>query len=127
MTPAYGLAEAGVAVTFPPLGRGPAIDAIDRAALARRGRAVPATAGDRAVASDVLQAASCGRPLPGYQVRVVDTAGGELGERREGRIEFTGPSATPGTSATRPPPGPCGAGPGWTLVTSATWPAVSCT
>ncbi|HEX9356086.1 MAG TPA: hypothetical protein VF933_19975, partial [Streptosporangiaceae bacterium] len=72
MTPAYGLAEAGVAVTFPPLGRGPAIDAIDRAALARRGRAVPATAGDRAVASDVLQAASCGRPLPGYQVRVVD-------------------------------------------------------
>jgi len=96
MTPAYGLAEAGVAVTFPPLGRGPAIDAIDRAALARRGRAVPATAGDRAVASDVLQAASCGRPLPGYQVRVVDTAGNELGERREGRIEFTGPSATPG-------------------------------
>ncbi|MGO9219199.1 MAG: hypothetical protein ACLP5E_15770 [Streptosporangiaceae bacterium] len=44
----------------------------------------------------MLQAASCGRPLPGYQVRVMDTAGNKLGERREGRIEFTGPSATPG-------------------------------
>ncbi len=58
MTPAYGLAEAGLAVTFPPLGRGPAIDAIDRATLARRGRAVPARAGDRSTG------ATCCRPPP---------------------------------------------------------------
>jgi 1-acyl-sn-glycerol-3-phosphate acyltransferase len=92
MAPAYGLAEAGVALTFPPLGRGPAVDAVDRGTLARRRRAVPAAAGDRAA----LQLVSCGRPLPGYQLRVVDTAGKELAERHEGRVEFTGPSATPG-------------------------------
>ena len=92
LAPAYGLAEAGVGVTFPPLGRGPAIDAIDRGVLARTGRAVPASPGHRAP----LEVVSCGRPLPGYQLRVVDSAGRELGERCEGRVEFTGPSATPG-------------------------------
>ena len=44
MTPAYGLAEAGVAVTFPPPGRGPLIGTIDRAALAQTGKAVQVTA-----------------------------------------------------------------------------------
>ena len=101
MTPAYGLAEAGVAVTFPPPGRGPLVDAIDRAALAQTGKAVQVTAATQppaasTLAATTLQAVSCGRPLPGYQVRAVDAAGQELGERREGRIEFTGPSATPG-------------------------------
>ena len=102
MTPAYGLAEAGVAVTFPPPGRGPLVDAIDRAALAQTGKAVQVTAAAQPpaagapLAASTLQAVSCGRPLPGYQVRAVDAAGQELGERREGRIEFTGPSATPG-------------------------------
>lgn len=104
MTPAYGLAEAGVAVTFPPPGRGPLLDAIDRTALDQTGRAAPAPAAaaaqplaaDAPLAAHTLQTVSCGRPLPGYQVRVVDPAGQELGERREGRIEFTGPSATPG-------------------------------
>lgn len=92
MTPAYGLAEAGVGLTFPPLGRGPIVDTIDRSVLARRGRAVPAATGDRRP----LELVSCGRPLPGYQLRVVDAAGNELAERREGRFEFSGPSATPG-------------------------------
>lgn len=92
MTPAYGLAEAGVAVTFPPLGRGPLVDTVDRGTLARKGRAAPAAAGDPAT----LEAVSCGRPLPGYRLRVVDASGRELGERREGRVEFAGPSATPG-------------------------------
>jgi 1-acyl-sn-glycerol-3-phosphate acyltransferase len=92
MTPAYGLAEAGVGLTFPPLGRGPVIDTIDRGALTRHRRAAPAAAGNRAA----LQFVSCGRPLPGYQLRVVDAAGQELTERREGQVEFAGPSATPG-------------------------------
>ena len=102
ITPAYGLAEAGVAVTFPPLGRGPLLDAIDRTALAKTGNAVRVTAAAQppavspSLAVTTLQAVSCGRPLPGYQVRVVDAAGQERGERHEGRIEFTGPSATPG-------------------------------
>jgi acyl carrier protein len=92
MAPAYGLAEAGVAVTFPPLGRSPAIDIIDRATLTRGRQAVPAAATD----ATALEVVSCGRPLPGYQLRVVDSAGRQLPERHEGRIEFTGPSLTPG-------------------------------
>jgi 1-acyl-sn-glycerol-3-phosphate acyltransferase len=39
---------------------------------------------------------SCGRPLPGHEVRIVDAEGREAGERVEGRIEFRGPSVTAG-------------------------------
>ncbi len=35
-------------------------------------------------------------PLPGHEIRIVDELGHELGERREGRLEFRGPSATSG-------------------------------
>ena len=41
MAPVYGLAETAVGLTFPPLGRRPLIDAVDRETLARSGRAVP--------------------------------------------------------------------------------------
>jgi acyl-CoA synthetase (AMP-forming)/AMP-acid ligase II len=43
-----------------------------------------------------IEIPACGQPLPGHEIRVVDEAGYELGERREGRIEFRGPSATRG-------------------------------
>ncbi|WP_274533945.1 1-acyl-sn-glycerol-3-phosphate acyltransferase [Ensifer sp. LC163] len=39
---------------------------------------------------------ACGQPLPGHEIRIVDEAGHELGERREGRLEFRGPSTTSG-------------------------------
>jgi 1-acyl-sn-glycerol-3-phosphate acyltransferase len=91
MTPVYGLAETAVGLTFPPLGRLPVIDAIDRDTLARSGRAVPVT--DEALARLVV---SCGRPLPGYAVRIVDATGREVPERVQGGVEFRGPSATSG-------------------------------
>src|SRR4029077_13370009 len=34
--------------------------------------------------------------LPGYQIRIVDATGHEVGERLEGRLEFPGPSTTRG-------------------------------
>jgi 1-acyl-sn-glycerol-3-phosphate acyltransferase len=92
MTPVYGLAEAGVALTFPPLGRGPLVDVIERDTFARTGHAVPARSGDTRTRRFVC----CGRPLPGYRVRVLDATGHESPDRREGRIQFAGPSATPG-------------------------------
>ncbi len=92
MTPVYGLAEAGVGLTFPPLDRGPVIDTVNRRSFVGSGRAQPADVG----APNPLRFVACGRPLPGYQVRVVDASGKEQAQRREGRIEFTGPSATPG-------------------------------
>ncbi len=92
MAPVYGLAEAALGVTFPPPGRTPPVDVIDRESLVRLGRADPAPADS----TDTNSYVGCGRPLPGYQVRIVDPGRQVLEERREGRIEFAGPSATSG-------------------------------
>ena len=93
MTPVYGLAEATLGVAFTPLGRGPRIEAVDADAIARRARAVPRTSGS---AAQVRRFVSCGPPIPGFEVRIVDGGGTELGERAEGSIEFRGPSTTSG-------------------------------
>lgn len=91
LMPVYGLAENSVGLTFPPLGRGPRIDSIDRDIFCRTGKAIAAK--DPAKA---LRFVSCGIPLPGHEVRIVDELGRELPERTEGRLEFRGPSATSG-------------------------------
>lgn len=91
MMPVYGLAENGVGLAFPPLARGPRIDSIDRSVLEAAGRAVPAAPGRPA-----MQVVCCGFPLADHEIRVVDPQGQELPERREGRVEFRGPSATAG-------------------------------
>ncbi|MGE5764501.1 MAG: hypothetical protein ACM3ZF_11665 [Mycobacterium leprae] len=70
----------------------PLVDTVDRKAFVRDRRAIPARADD----PNALRFVACGRPLPGYEVRVVDGAGRELPDRTEGRVEFTGPSATAG-------------------------------
>jgi 1-acyl-sn-glycerol-3-phosphate acyltransferase len=92
IAPVYGLAESSVGLAFPPLGRGPLIDRVDRDTFVRSGRADPAGPDAR----DPLRFVACGRPLPGHEIRIVDASGNELGDRREGRIEFRGPSATAG-------------------------------
>jgi 1-acyl-sn-glycerol-3-phosphate acyltransferase len=92
MAPVYGLAECSVGLAFPPLGRKPFVDRIDRDQLSLHGTAEPARPDD----PRPLDLPACGQPLPGHEIRVVDEAGREVGERREGRIEFRGPSATSG-------------------------------
>jgi 1-acyl-sn-glycerol-3-phosphate acyltransferase len=92
LAPVYGLAEAAVGVAFPPPGRGASIDRIDRDLFLRDGRAKPAARDD----PHALEFVGCGRALPGYALRIVDSAGHELPEREQGRLEFMGPSATSG-------------------------------
>jgi 1-acyl-sn-glycerol-3-phosphate acyltransferase len=92
MTPVYGLAESSLGLTFPPLGRGPLIDRVDRAALSHNGFARTAGADD----AHAQRIVSCGLPLPDHAVRIVDADGRELPERRLGRVQFQGPSATQG-------------------------------
>jgi 1-acyl-sn-glycerol-3-phosphate acyltransferase len=91
MAPAYGQAESGVALSVPELGKTPIIDRISRRALSEAGIAEPI-----ADAAAAIEFAGCGRPLPDYEIRVVDDTGRELPERREGRLQFRGPSATRG-------------------------------
>ena len=92
MAPVYGLAESSVGLAFPPPGRPPVIDRVDRERLSMQGQAEPARPGD----PKPLEIVACGQPLPGHEIRIVDEAGYELGERQEGRLEFRGPSTTRG-------------------------------
>ena len=92
MAPVYGLAECSVGLALQPPNRGPVIDRVRRDAFMTGGRAEPASPDDAAI----LQFPACGPPIPGHQIRIVDENGRELPDRREGRLEFKGPSATAG-------------------------------
>lgn len=92
MAPVYGLAECSVGLALQPPNRGPSFDRIRRDTFMARGEAESAASDD----SNALIFPSCGRPIPGHQIRIVDEQGRELPERREGRLEFQGPSATSG-------------------------------
>jgi 1-acyl-sn-glycerol-3-phosphate acyltransferase len=92
MCPVYGLAESSVGLAFPPLGRGPRSDRVERLALTLRGGAVSASEED----PTALEFVACGSPLPGHEVRVVDASGRELSDREQGRLQFRGPSCTRG-------------------------------
>lgn len=92
ISPVYGLAESSVGLAFPPPGRGVLIDRVRRDIFECSGRAVPAGEEER----ETLRFVSCGSPIPGHQVRIVDGVGRETGEREEGRLEFSGPSVTSG-------------------------------
>ncbi len=81
LRPVYGLAEASLAVTFAPPGRGVRTVRVDAARLASSGEAVE---GNRAIAS-------VGTPVPGAEVEVRGARGEELPERRVGRLFVRGP------------------------------------
>lgn len=92
MAPVYGLAESSVGLAFPPPGRLPIVDRIDRDAFSQSGEARAAAKDD----STALEFVACGQPLPGHEIRIVDDAGVEVAERLEGRLQFKGPSVTKG-------------------------------
>jgi 1-acyl-sn-glycerol-3-phosphate acyltransferase len=92
MTPVYGLAESSLGAAFPPPGRGVQIDRVQRDPFARSGQAIPAAEDDLTA----LRFVSCGRPLPGHQIRIVDATGYEAAERQVSHLQFKGPSATSG-------------------------------
>jgi 1-acyl-sn-glycerol-3-phosphate acyltransferase len=89
--PVYGLAEASLAVTVPPLNRGPLVDVVEREIFTAQGRAVPAPKNPGTIAF-----VSSGRAVANHEVRIVDDAGNELPDRTEGFLWFRGPSASNG-------------------------------
>ncbi|HVB32838.1 MAG TPA: AMP-binding protein [Patescibacteria group bacterium] len=88
--PVYGLAEASLAVSAPPLDRPVRVDRIDRGRFETEGRAIPAARDEHALAF-----VSVGRPI-GCEVKLADAEGRDVGERVEGNLWFRGPSATQG-------------------------------
>ena len=92
MMPVYGLAEASLGVTFPPMNRGPLVERVEREAFTSQGKAVAAKAGDATAIAFV----SSGGSFPGHEVMIVDENGNEVAERAEGFLWFRGPSSTSG-------------------------------
>lgn len=90
MLPVYGLAEATLAVTVPPLGEIAAPLRLDREALSR-GRAVLTEPGP-----DAVELMDVGRPVPDCELRVTDDSGNPLDDRRVGHIEVRGPQVARG-------------------------------
>jgi len=68
------------------------VDRVRREPLTEHGRALPLAANDPSAMSCV----SCGAPLAGYELRIVDGRDHELPERNIGHVQFRGPSATCG-------------------------------
>ena len=88
------MAEATLGVTFPAVGEGMTVDAVDRHALEHDRLARPAPDADPA---GVRRLAFLGRPLPGFELRIVDRPTGAVRADREvGELELRSPSVTPG-------------------------------
>jgi fatty-acyl-CoA synthase len=91
--PAFGMAEATLAVTFPEPGTGLQVDVVD-------GRVLETEKYASVVAADhpaARRLARLGRPVPGLAIRVCDPATERVMRDREvGEIEIRGTSVTPG-------------------------------
>ena len=83
----YGMAEATLALTLTPPGRGLRTDTIDVGALERRHRAERPSGGNRS-----REFALCGETLAGHRLEVRADNGAVLPERGVGRIFASGPS-----------------------------------
>jgi fatty-acyl-CoA synthase len=90
--PSYGMAEATLALSFTPPGRGARQETVDSALLEGRHQALPLRDVERRARSFVR----CGYPLPGHEIEVRDEAGRALAERHVGTVFARGPSLMQG-------------------------------
>lgn len=87
--PVYGLAESALGLTVPPLGRLPLIDKIERSTFENKRLAIPV---QKQTNTDYLEFVSCGKPLEGHHIRIVNEQQQELPDRQVGHLQFQGPS-----------------------------------
>ena len=87
MTPVYGLAEAGLAVSFSELLERPVVTEFDRDTLAAEARAQRGTG---------RKLPSVGRAMPGLHIDIQDEHGASLPPGAAGHIMIQGPSVTRG-------------------------------
>lgn len=93
--PAYGLAEATLAVTGQPLGQGPSTVVVDRRSLILGSR-VEVIADSLDPAPWAMPIVGCGRPLGAATVQITGPEGEELADGHFGEITVTGPSVASG-------------------------------
>jgi fatty-acyl-CoA synthase len=103
--PVYGMAELSLAATFPPPGRPPVLDRIERDPFERLGKAAPAA--DSLPSEQTMTWVSVGSAVPGHEIRVVGKDGAarrscratsRTRSRRPSRSRTAG--STPATSGT---------------------------
>ena len=92
LLPVYGMAEASLAVTFPPRSAPALTRHVDRLELAKRGRVAAVAAGD----ASTLELADEGAPVASCDVRVVDEADRLVEEGSVGHIQIRGDNVTRG-------------------------------
>jgi fatty-acyl-CoA synthase len=89
--PAYGMAEATLAITLKPAQEQFRTMVIDADTFAERGRAEPPIEG-----KPFVEHVACGVPFSGHEVAVLDEAGNRMADGVEGELCHRGPSVTPG-------------------------------
>lgn len=90
LLPVYGLAESTVGLAIPPIGREFWVDHVDREQFEMARKAEPAKS------ENELAFVSCGLPIDGHEIRIVDDKGQVLPERHVGNLQFRGPSSMQG-------------------------------
>ncbi|GJJ04473.1 hypothetical protein RugamoR64_50110 [Duganella rhizosphaerae] len=91
MCPAYGMAEACLAVTMAVSAAAPLLHRFARERLIAQGVAQPAGDGD-----DALEYVDCGAALPSVQLRIVGDDGAVLAPMRLGEVQIRGVNVTSG-------------------------------
>jgi acyl-CoA synthetase (AMP-forming)/AMP-acid ligase II len=92
MFPAYGLAEATLAVTFPDRLAETEVVAFDRHSLITEGHALPVTGNGE----NAIHLVNLGKPLPHAELIIVDNDGNELPDGRVGNVWVRGDGITRG-------------------------------
>lgn len=90
MFPVYGLAESTVALALSPLNREFRLDQIQRKAFEEEKKAIPTEEKNN------LTFVSCGKPIPGHEIRIVNDENQAVLERHVGNLQFRGPSSMHG-------------------------------
>ena len=90
--PAYGLAEATLAVTFSPLDDAPRVGFYDRKIFEMDGRAIPVSPSD----PGAVQWVSAGVSLPDLRIKIVDSNQVELPDQTVGEVTVSGASVMKG-------------------------------
>lgn len=93
--PAYGMAEATLALTFAPLQEGYSVETIDRDHFSESGEAIRLEDSGPNHGEPRLFV-DCGLPLPGYHLEIRNESGEVLPDRRVGTIFVRGPSLMEG-------------------------------